>query len=933
MDKPASRLDEIVDEAALRAAVADIAAATPTAELRTRLVAHLKEVRRAGLAAAERLLQAGGGGDACAERLSHLQDVIVRTLANAAVEHVYRADNPSKAERIALLAVGGYGRGTLAPGSDVDLLVLLPYRQTPWTESVVEFVLYGLWDMRLKVGHATRTVDECIRLARGDMTIRTALLEARLLWGEASLAEELRTRFRREVVEGTAPEFIAAKLAERDERHRRQGRSRYLVEPNVKEGKGGLRDLHTLFWIAKYFYRVDSIEELVDAGVFSRAEYKIFRKAQDFLWAVRCHLHFLTGKAEERVSFDVQRDLALRLGYTSHPGMRDVERFMKHYFLVAKDVGDLTRIFCARLEEEQVKKTPGLNRFLHSFRRKRTSLGEDFIVEHQRINVADDHVFHKDPVNLIRMFHLAGSHGLDFHPDAMALARRSLSLVDQKLRENPEANRLFIEILTSRKEPEIVLRQMSEAGVLGRFVREFGRVVALMQFNMYHHYTVDEHLLRCIGVLSDIDRGGLVEELPVASRLMPAIRNRRVLYVALFLHDIAKGRPEDHSIAGSKLARRLCPRFGFSPVETEQVAWLVQYHLTMSMVAQSRDLSDPKTIADFAAVVQSPERLKMLLILTVADIKAVGPGVWNGWKAQLLRTLYAETEAVVSGGHSGLSRAQRVEAAKRQLAAALSEWTADEREAYLARHTAAYWIRVDHAHLVEHARLVRNADATRHRFATHVTLEPARDITALTVLAPDHPRVLSTIAGACTVTGANIVDAQIFTTTDGLVIDSISISREFPNDEDEMRRAQRVCRLIERVLGGHEHLPEKIQAAGSRSLGKTLRPFQIEPEVAIDNSASDQFTMIEVSGLDRPGFLYDLTDAISDANLNIMSAHVATFGERAVDVFYVTDLLAQKITHAGRQAAIRRRLLAAIGDRQGRGAEAAHPATAVQPAI
>ncbi|MCB1498422.1 MAG: nucleotidyltransferase domain-containing protein, partial [Bauldia sp.] len=295
---------------------------------RVAIVNRLKTVMAERRAEAERQLLADGRGTVCAQRLSDLQDAIIRAVHDFAIENVYRSENPTSSERMAIVAVGGYGRGTLAPGSDVDLLFLLPYKQTPWGESVVEFILYILWDLGLKVGHATRNVNECIRLSRSDMTIRTAILEARYLWGEKTLFDDLVARFDAEVVKGTGPEFIAAKLAERDARHRQQGTSRYLVEPNVKDGKGGLRDLHTLFWIAKYFYRVKSREELVKAGVFSRAELQRFRKSEDFLWAIRCHMHFLTGRAEERLSFDIQREMASRLGYTTHPGLKDVERFM-----------------------------------------------------------------------------------------------------------------------------------------------------------------------------------------------------------------------------------------------------------------------------------------------------------------------------------------------------------------------------------------------------------------------------------------------------------------------------------------------------------------------------------------------------------------------------------------------------------------------------
>ena len=497
------------------------------------------------------------------------------------------------------------------------------------------------------------------------MTIRTALLETRYLFGDVKLYNELTARFDKEVVQGTAPEFVAAKLAEREERHRRAGQSRYLVEPNVKDGKGGLRDLHTLFWIAKYVYRVREPDELIDRGVFDRDEYKMFRRCEDFLWSVRCNMHFLTGRAEERLSFDVQRDIAVRLGYTAHPGLRDVERFMKHYFLTAKHVGDLTAILCAGLEERQAKPAPVLSRVIARLRPapqpKKLSGTDDFVIDNNRINIARADVFRRDPVNLIRLFHLAQQHNLAFHPEAMRIATRSLKLIDKAVREDKEANRLFLEILTSKNDAETVLRRMNEAGVLGAFVHSFGRIVAMMQFNMYHHYTVDEHLIRCIGVLNEIERG-TNPEFSLASELIKTIQpqHRTVLCVALFLHDIAKGRVEDHSLVGTRIARRLCPRLGLNAAETELVAWLVEVHLVMSTVAQSRDLSDRKTIENFAAVVQSLERLKLLTILTTADIRAVGPGVWNGWKAQLIRTLYYETEPVLTGGFSEVNRAQRV---------------------------------------------------------------------------------------------------------------------------------------------------------------------------------------------------------------------------------------------------------------------------------
>ncbi len=880
-------------------------------QMRAVLAQRLKAALQDGRAKAEQLLLKDRHGRRCAERLCRMEDEIIRIVFEFARKHLYPSQNLSDTERMAVVATGGYGRGLQAPGSDIDLLFVLPYKQTAWGEQIAEAILYCLWDTGLKVGHATRSVNECIRQAKADMTIRTAILEARFLHGDRKLFDELQERFDEEVVSNTASQFVAAKLIEREERHRRAGQSRYLVEPNVKDGKGGLRDLHTLFWIAKYVYRVREPDELIKRGVFDKNEYLLFRRCEDFLWSVRCHLHFIAGRAEERLSFDLQREIAVRLGYTEHPGQQEVERFMKHYFLTAKDVGDLTAIVCAELEDSQAKGVPVLSRVMDKFRPVKTrklAESDDFIVEKNRIRFATVGVIKRDPVNLIRIFRLAQKHNLAFHPDAMRAMTRSLKLIDTKLRDDKEANRLFLEILTSKNDPETVLRRMNEARVLGRFVPAFGKIVAMMQFNMYHHYTVDEHLLRCIGILNEIEHGSS-KDTPFANDLFHKLApgSRAIIYVTMFLHDIAKGRIEDHSIAGARVARRLCPRLGFSAADTETVAWLIDKHLVMSSVAQSRDLSDRKTIENFAAVVQSSERLKLLTILTTADIRAVGPGVWNGWKAQLIRTLYYETEPVLTGGFSEVDRARRVEMAQAEFRMAITDWPAEELESYIAKLYPAYWLKVDLPHKIEHARFVRATAQAGKSLATTVGFDAERGVTELTLLAPDHPWLLSIIAGACAVAGANIIDAQIYTTTDGRALDTISLSREFERDEDEQRRANRIADAIEKALRGELRLPEVV-AKRAAPKGR-IKAFTLEPSVTVNNQWSHRYTMVEVTGLDRTGLLYDLTATLSKLNLNIASAHVATFGERVVDVFYVTDLMGAQITSPTRQAAIKRALL------------------------
>ncbi len=911
----AFKLGRIIDLDALNARLDQLVADVPPGgskdRFRPQVMDMLKEALASGRREAEAMLRQDGGGLTCAMRLSAQMDGIISALHRYATRHVYPSDNPSSGERIAVVAVGGYGRGTLAPGSDIDLLFLLPWKKTPWGEQVIEFILYMLWDLGLKVGHATRSLDDSIRMAKSDITVRTAILEARLILGDAGVFGTLMSRFDLEVVKGTGPEFIQAKLTERDQRHSRQGESRYLVEPNIKESKGGLRDLQTLFWISKYYYRVHTGQELVAKGVFQQDEFVCFQKAEDFLWAVRCHMHFQTGKAEERLSFDIQREIALRLGYRTTPGMSAVERFMKHYFLVAKDVGDLTRILCSALEEVQAKDVPGLNRIFSSFSRRRKKIAghPDFVIEHHRINIADDQAFVRDPVNLIRLFHLVDRLGLEFHPDAMRAVTLSLRLIGPEVRNDPEANRLFVEIMASENNAELSLRRMNEAGVLGRFVPEFGRIVAMMQFNMYHHYTVDEHLLRCIGVLSGIEKGTIAKDHPLAATLLPSLKSeRKLLYIALFVHDIAKGQPEDHSVAGAAIARKLCPRFGLTLGETETVAWLVEEHLTMSMVAQSRDLNDRKTILDFAEKVQTLDRLKMLLVLTVCDIRAVGPGVWNGWKGQLLRTLFYETELFLTGGFSELPRKERTDHARRTLANALTSWSEEERTKLAALHYQNYLLTVSLDDQIRHAEFIRSASNTGRKLDTMVKTHAFEGITEITVLAPDHPRLLSIIAGACAAAGANIVDAQIFTTMDGRALDTILISREFDRNEDETRRATSVSRMIEDVLSGKVRLPDVL--AKRSKPRRAAQAFRIEPRVEINNMLSNKFTVIEIEGLDRPGLLSEITASISALNLDIASAHVTTFGEKVIDVFYVTDLTGAKITAPQRESAITKKLTA-----------------------
>jgi [protein-PII] uridylyltransferase len=784
----------------------------------------------------------------------------------------------------------------------------LSYKLTPRSEQVVEEVLYFLWDLGFKVGHATRSVDDCIRQALADAVICTSLLEARWLWGNQGLYNELRRRFRREVQGRTraSTRFIEAKLAERGKRHQRLGASRYSLEPNIKDGKGGLRDLHTLFWIAKFLYDVDDIAKLIDRGVFTRAEVKRFEKAQNHLWILRCHLHYLTGRAEERLTFDMQTAIAPRMGYTARAGSRDVERFMKHYFLVAKDVGDLTRIFCATLELEHNRRS----RFrVPTLKSRRKIAG--FRVEGDRLTVPDPALFAEQPAEMLRIFQVAQRHDMDIHPQALRWITQNLKRIDKTVRADLDANAIFLDVLTSPKDPETTLRRLNEAGVFGRFIPDFGRVVAQMQYNMYHHFTVDEHTIFAIGVLHAIEQGRLEEAAPIASEVVHKVLSRRVLYLAVLLHDIAKGRRGDHSEVGAKIARKLCPRLGLSEAETETIAWLVLHHLAMSDTAFKRDLDDPKAIQDFADLVQSPERLRLLLVLTVADIRAVGPGVWSAWKAALLRELYRRTDEVLSGGLATERRDERVKRAKATLQEKLTDWTAREIKAHLKRGYPSYWVSCDADTLLRHARLVREAERSGAPLTIDTRLDKYLQATEVTVYTADHPGLFSRIAGAMAVAGASIDAARIFTLSNGMALDTFFVEDAQGGPLDRPARLARLSAAIEQTLTGSLR-PHQELARAKSSIPSRFRVFKVAPRVLIDNKASRDHTVIEINARDRPGLLYQVTLALTKLQLMIKSARIATYGERAVDVFYVQDAMGDKIETTRRMQTIEKKLLATL---------------------
>jgi len=893
----------IVDRRALDEALESCDRAGAAALLKRALADGRAEIAR-------RLAEKPYAGSEIAAAYAFLTDQIVRLAFDHVTRRMYPLANPTTSERLLLMAVGGYGRGEMALHSDVDLAFVTSWKQTRWTESVTEEILYLLWDLGLKVSQSSRSIDEMAKMIAEDQTILTAILEARYVWGDESVYEEARARFWERVGPAEIRAFAKQKLDEREARHQRMGDSRYVVEPNVKEGKGGLRDLHTLYWIGKFAYRLRAASDLVGAGLLTATEWRAFHRAERFLWAVRCHLHIIAGRAEERLTFDLQPEIARRMNYAERPGNAAVERFMRHYFLNAKTVGDLTGVFLAHLDEQFARRG---QRYLSLPRlRRRPRRLEGFMLDRGRLAVPGDDLLAEKPVRLIQMFALADKYGLEIHPMAMRAAAASAKLIDASVRADREANALFLDILTSPRDPETVLRWMNEAGVFGRFIPDFGRVVAKMQFDMYHHYTVDEHTIRAIGLLAKIEQRQLKDEHPLATALFKHVASRRVLYVAVLLHDIAKGRGGDHSELGAELALTLCPRLGLDPAETQTVAWLVRWHLLMSATAQKRDLADPKTIQDFVEQVTSLERLRLLYILTVVDIRAVGPGTWNGWKSELLRELFEAAEERLRLGHKETGRKVRVAALQEEVAERLG-WDAPRFAAFAGRLSDSYWLSEPLEAIVRNARMLDAAalgDAPERIEAAAI---PAREATLVSVLAKDRPGLFYRLAGAISLAGGNIIDARIHTTRDGLALDNFLVKDATGQPFADRQRLRRLEQEVARAIAGQE---PAIARLCERALPlRRAEAFPVEPAVFVDNNASSRYSVVEVNARDRAALLCELARAITESKAQIRSAHIATYGERAVDVFYLTGPDGAKIENAARLRALKARLLkAAAGE-------------------
>ena len=826
-----------------------------------------------------------------------IMDKIISIIYSTVVAK-FGATQSKKINGLSILAVGGYGRGELAPHSDIDLLFLYQNNQLSMHQHIIEYILYLLWDLGLKVGHASRTIDHCIEAASQDITVMTTLLEIRHIHGDAGLFQNFETRFRTWMVGQSVSNFVTRKLQERDTRHKQHGATRYMVEPQIKEGKGGLRDLHTLFWIAKFAYKVNSVEEMIEQSILRVSEAKNFASSERFLWTVRCFLHLRSKREDDRLAFDAQIDVAPLMGFSGRAGMRGVERFMKRYFLAARQVGTLTRIFCAAIESDfENKGIFGLGRILNFVSFYNHSKLMPFEITKNRLSLPSSIRFKDQPKLFMRLFHHAQFLKSDIHPETFRRMTRAIKSCSVAQLQTKDSQQLFLEVLTSRDSAGRVLRLMSDTGYLDKFLPEFGQIVGMMQFDMYHSYTVDEHTVKAVEILNEIETGSIRGEAPLACELIHQTDARRVLYMAVFLHDIAKGKGGDHSILGAEIAEKICLWFGFSNDETETVKWLVRNHLLISTVAFRYDLNDPKTVQDFVSDVQSLERLKLLLVLTVADIRAVGPNIWNGWKASLMRVLYYETERVLGGlapshAKSSLSEQEKTKA-KNTIQREL-QWSDEKFDAYQEFFYPSYWSTFDNQTYLLHSKLLERFYNDKHPLCLDLTVKEDSKSTMLTIITQDHPGLFSRIAGAVAMAGCQVVYARINTRKDGTILDEFMIQTQDKLAVKEKQTLYRIRKMVDDTLGGKFKLTEQL-GEKTKTISRRQKAMLTAPRVSVTNQMSKTHTVLEISAPDRPQLLYDVTRKIAQLGLQINSASVSTYGDRAVDVFYVKDIFGMKI--------------------------------------
>ncbi len=863
---------------------------------------------------------AGASGSEIVQGCTLAMDDLMRALYRYAdAEHSRRI--PKLNQRISIVARGGYGRGELNPQSDIDLLFLHDYKRGTYAEIVTEYILHALWDAGLIVGHSVRNAPECVRMANEDLKEKTAILDARFLTGDQKLYGELDKLLIAEVLNRNQDKFFKAKLEESRERHAKYGDSIYLLEPQIKDGEGGLRDLHTALWLAKVKYKVHSLEELVQKAVITDTELAEVLEARDFLWRVRNSLHFLTKRHFDHLTFELQERIEPLLGLHPQEGQTAGSGLMRAYYQHASTIHRFAEGLIARVTESD-----GTGRFFRRAPIRKIRPG--VLIQQNLLSIAEPGFFARDPLELIGIYADCQAQQVGLSGSAYQLVRDNLGLIDEKMRHDPRTGTALMRILAGRSRVAETLEAMHLSGVLGAIIPEFGTLYARVLHDLYHIYTVDRHSLVAVRELERLRAGEFKDSTPLLTEVARELNSLPLVFLALLLHDIGKGHGHDHHERGATLAADVSRRLGLDPEEIDLVVFLVRNHLAMSQVAQKGDLEDQATVAEFARQAGSIDRLKALYLLTYADMRAVAPNVYNNWRDMLLSDLYMRALKVLEQGDreavDPVRRLATVKAAVRELLTAVATGAngarASEVEAFMAEMPERYFFTVPEGDIPLHFEMMR-ALGERPMVCRHRHF-PELEFSEFTVVTRDQPGLFSMIAGALTANNLNILSARIITRANGIAMDVFRVAHVQGAGlmAMEEERWLRVERDLERVISGAQDIAELV--ASAHQVQNAGRKFirRVGTEVTIDNRSSEQFSVIDVFTQDRVGLLFAITHTLFKMGLLIHFARISTNADQALDVFYVSDRDGNKITDLERMRELRAALLEKLGENPAQGA-------------
>lgn len=848
----------------------------------------------------------GASGEWVVKSISRMTDILIGKLFRNTASDLNRVSR--SASSIALVAMGGYGRGEMNPFSDIDLMFLYSGKDSRRVEDVANKILYFLWDMKLDVGYSVRTVRDCVEMANSDITVKTALLDTRFLAGNRNLFEELHKTTLTQIMTKGSEAFIKEKVSELEQRREKYGSSVYLLEPNIKEGEGGLRDLHTSLWVAKVKYKVFEPRELVMKGVLFEEDLENYYNQLSYLWRIRNELHYYSGRKNDQLTFDAQIAASSFLGYSDKGGVLGVEEFMRDYYIHATKVEQFWSMIVAKC----VSRDESSGRLFGYFGRRQ--IGEGMYISRGELGIANEELIRKDPAGLMKIFEYARKHGVTLSLQAKELVRRNLHLVNDRFRRNKEVNESFCNILRSSKGVAETLKMMHYLQFLIRFIPEFERVYCKVQHDLYHIYTVDTHLIFAVGELVKLRNGEYGKELPLLTRLAGEVDKWELLLLAALLHDIGKGEGEGHSEKGAAMIPTIARRMGFSKEDCERLEFLVLHHLLFAHVAQRRDLHDEKMIIQIARLMGKSENVKMLYLLTFADIKAVGPEVWTDWKALLLQELYEKVFNVLERGDFKLeAHSERVKKVRKKVQEILeSEFSAsqvrDELKAMSVRHLLSNQPGV----LAEHVRMLLSLGGST--FVSKLVHEPEKGYSSYSICTLDVHGLFSMITGVMAANGINILGAQIHTSTNGKALDILQVNSPQGFVVTDQARWEKLHADMKAVLQGKTRVRTLVEKRQRPSLFAEKSRPRFPTVIEIDNEVSEDYTVIDIYTHDKVGLLYRITSTLTGLGLYIGVSKISTKIDQVADVFYVRDIFGQKITDEKKLDKTRKKLLKAIDE-------------------